>query len=318
LGSTYYDDSDEEIPGLQRVGSYVAPSYAETFDSTRELLNEVGLTTDNEDLNDEIENCFHTDEWIQSNPTRMAVGQELSFMWHQFEKMVKHQQRFTFLNRPEYRGEEPTNDNGLFDILTELGEIISKFNLCVGIEPGTELYRCRFLDSEEVVDTFDKITSPPDFKAKQSRMSPAGISMFYGAFDKDTAVKESSLDGRSVDGRFVVGKFRSKRKLKVLDLTSLPLPSFWMPSDWQSLDFLHSFSREIKKKIDRDDRIHVDYVPSQVFTEYLRHIYRQPDGGIIDGIIFGSSLFRTGKNIVLFYDQRSSADILNLEEFLRS
>ena len=32
---------------------------------------------------------------------------------------------------------------------------------------------------------FDEITSAPDAYAGQCRMSPAGVSMFYGAFDKN-------------------------------------------------------------------------------------------------------------------------------------
>lgn len=59
------------------------------------------------------------------------------------------------------------------DILTELDVKFSENNLCKELDIDTELYRCRFIDAGEVVDTFDKITSPPDNKVKQSRMSPA-------------------------------------------------------------------------------------------------------------------------------------------------
>ena len=63
----------------------------------------------------------------------------------------------------------------------------------------------------------------------------------------------------------------------------------------------------------RDDRIHMEYVPSQVFTEYLRYIYRNTKKEKIDGLIYGSSLKKaTSSNIVLFYNQRTSADILEL------
>lgn len=313
LASSFYDDGEEEIPGFKRVGSFVSPSYADNFDSTAELLYNLDLITDNDQLNKDIEDCFILDEWIQHHPYMMTEGQELSLMWKMFKRMVKHEQRFTFFKKPEFMGEKLSEDNSLMDILTELGVIISEHNLCKELDIARELYRCRFIDVGERVDTFDKITSPPDSKAKQSRMSPAGVSMFYGAFDSNTAVIESSPDGITISGSHVVGKFKTKTKLKVLDLTDLPQLSFWMPSNWQVIEFLYSFRNEITKPIMRDDRIHMEYVPSQVFTEYLRYIYRNTKKEKIDGLIYGSSLKKaTSSNIVLFYNQRTSADILEL------
>lgn len=314
LASSFYDDEDEKIPGFKRVGCFISPSHADNFESTAELLCELDLTTDDEQLNKDIEDCFILDEWIQHHPYMMTEGQELSFMWEMFGRMVKHEQRFTFFKKPEFTGEKLSGDNSLMDILTELGVRISEHNLCKELDIATEIYRCRFIDAEEVVDTFDKITSPPDSKAKQSRMSPAGVSMFYGAFDSSTAAIESSPTGEVSKGdNYVVGKFKTKKELKVLDLTNLPQPSFWMPSDWQGIGFLHSFRREITKSITRDNSIHIEYVPSQVFTEYLRYIYRGTKGAKIDGVIYGSSLSGAiSSNIVLFYNQKASTDILEL------
>lgn len=313
LASSFYDDENEEITGFKRVGCFISPSHADDFESTAELLSELDLTTDDSQLDKDIEDCFILDEWIQHHPYMMTEGQELSFMWKMFGRMIKHEQRFTFFKRPEFTGEKLSEDNSLMDILTELGVRISEHNLCKENDIATELYRCRFIKAGEVVDTFDEITSPPDSNAKQSRMSPAGISMFYGAFDRNTAVIESSPDGITTSGDYIVGKFKTKVKLKILDLTDLPQLSFWMPSNWQVIEFLYSFRNEITKPIVRDDRIHMEYVPSQVFTEYLRYIYRDVKGEKIDGVIYKSSLREaTSSNIVLFYNQRTSADILDL------
>lgn len=64
---------------------------------------------------------------------------------------------------------------------------------------------------------------------------------------------------------------------------------------------------EITKPIDKNPGI--EYVPTQIFTEYIRflNIYH------IDGIIYRSSL-TGGRNIVLFYDNETSTDILQLEK----
>lgn len=314
LSSSFYDDDEEEIPGVKRVGSYISPSYAEYFESTVELLYNLGLTTNSNQLDEDIENCFILDEWIQHHPYMMTERQELSFMWRMFGRMVKYEQRFTFIKKPEFSGEKLSEDNGLMDILTELGTKISEHNLCKEIEKGIELYRCRFIDAGENLKTFDEITSAPNKKAKQSRMSPAGISMFYGTFDRYTSILESSPQGKiSKDDNYVVGRFKTKKKLMILDLTNLPQFSFWMPFDWQGIGFLYSFREEITKPIERDDRIHIEYVPSQVFTEYLRDIYRDIKGSKIDGVKYRSSLHgATSNNIVLFYNQKTSVEILDL------
>ena len=314
LANGFFDDDDESIPGLQRVGCFVAPSSAETFESTKELLFYIDLISDNDDLNNDIEDCFMWDEWIQVSPFVLTKRQELSFMWETFSRMVKHEQRFTFFKRKEFTKDGFSEDNGLMDILSELGEKITKYKLYKTLNKDDVLYRCRFIGEGEVVDAFEKITSPPDNIAKQSRMSPAGISMFYGAFDKDTAILESSPLGDGL-GTHIVGKFAIKKKLRLLDLTSLPIQSFWITNDWEEIAFLHSFNREITKPIDRNGSIHIEYIPSQVFTEYLRYIYKTSDGFNINGIIYGSSLSRKEKNIVLFYNQKSSKEILELEGF---
>lgn len=314
LANGFFDDDNESIPGLQRVGCFVAPSSAETFESTKELLFNIDLISDNDDLNNDIEDCFMWDEWIQASPFVLTKKQELSFMWETFSRMVKHEQRFTFFKREEFTKDSFSEDNGLMDILSELGEKITKHKLYKTLNKDEILYRCRFIGEGEVVDTFEKITSPPNNIAKQSRMSPAGISMFYGAFDKDTAILESSPLGDGL-GTHIVGKFAIKKELRLLDLTSLPIQSFWITNDWEEIAFLHSFNREITKPIDRNGSIHIEYIPSQVFTEYLRYIYKTSDGFNINGIIYGSSLSRKEKNIVLFYNQKSSKEILELEGF---
>lgn len=313
LESSFYDDEDEEIPGFKRVGGFIAPNFAQQFESTRELLCELDLVADNELLNRDIENCFLNDEWIQHDAYIMTKGQELSFMWNMFSRMVMHEQRFTFFKRPEFVGEKFSEDNGLMDILTELGSIISRHKLCKIIPIGTELFRCRFVNKGETISSFEEITSAPEDRAKQSRMSPAGISMFYGAFDDKTAIIESSPKGKLTSDPYFTGKFKAKKELNVLDLTDLPQSSFWMPEDWEGIGFLHSFNSEITKSIERDDRIHIQYIPSQVFTEYLRCIYQSTDGKKIDGVIYRSSLKGvTGKNIVLFYNQRRSTEAFEL------
>lgn len=83
------------------------------------------------------------------------------------------------------------------------------------------------------------------------------------------------------------------------------------PNEFECLtrDLLHE---EISKDISKEDNTEVEYVPSQIFTEYLRYLCKDSDGSNYDCIIYKSSI--TGcRNVVLFYDQKASASVLCLD-----
>lgn len=48
----------------------------------------------------------------------------------------------------------------------------------------------------------------------------------------------------------------------------------------------------------RDQRVHVDYLPSQVVTEYFRDY--DFEAGRLDGIVYNSTVHLEGWNIALF------------------
>ena len=68
------------------------------------------------------------------------------------------------------------------------------------------------------------------------------------------------------------------------------------------LTFLHSFRAAVSAPIERDDRIHIDYVPTQVVSEYLRRVLVDRDGQSLDGLAWGSSQRPDGRNVVLWLD----------------
>ena len=65
------------------------------------------------------------------------------------------------------------------------------------------------------------------------------------------------------------------------------------------LIFLHTLGHEFSKPITRDDRVHIEYVPTQVVTEYLRGVKTREDGGL-NGIRYGSARHDGGASLVLF------------------
>lgn len=69
----------------------------------------------------------------------------------------------------------------------------------------------------------------------------------------------------------IVGCFETARELRVIDLAAIPEQSFWA-ENWQGNLFLHHFNDNITKRIDSKDTNHLQYISTQVFTEYLRYI----------------------------------------------
>ena len=195
---------------------------------------------------------------------------------------------------------------GYDNILERLHQIIIQQGLCKTLRKGTVLYRARIVNDTNKTFTFKDITAAPDSSAFPNRMSPAGISMFYASFDKKTPMRECVGDGSSV---MIVGKFMTKKSLRVIDLTMIPATSFWMER-WQENRFLHQFDEEVTKPVNPEDKNHLQYIPTQVITEYFRYMFRDAKGLPIDGLIYGSSKTKE-RNIVLFCNQRESENYVD-------
>jgi RES domain len=130
-------------------------------------------------------------------------------------------------------------------------------------------------------------------------MSSAGIPVFYGALDLETARQETlahaAAGGAEADVRVCSGTFHTITPFRLLDLTSLPpVPGFFSADrrNRASIGFLRSFVEDVAKPIPPDGRKHSEYAPTQVVSEYFRHVYRSRDGLPADGILYPSS--RTG------------------------
>jgi len=109
-----------------------------------------------------------------------------------------------------------------------------------------------------------------------------------------------------------IGKFKPLRELIVLDLTSLPeVPSIFDEHKGYlrpTIMFLLAFVEELSKPIEKDDKAHIEYVPTQVFTEYIRHAYKFDDDVRFEGIIYPSAINPTGISCVLFIENDGCCD----------
>jgi len=117
---------------------------------------------------------------------------------------------------------------------------------------------------------------------------------------------------------FTTVTFNTKRELNVVDLSIVPLtPS---PFDARKhydrfrLIFIKNFIKDLTAPIHRDGRVHIEYVPTQIITEYFRFPFsdKLSKDKRIDGIIYPSS--RNGKKAcVLFFDNEESLKVLNMD-----
>jgi hypothetical protein len=66
--------------------------------------------------------------------------------------------------------------------------------------------------------------------------------------------------------------------------------------------------RDFQAPVTKDGREHIDYVPTQIVTEYIRHLYSHPEYGVARGVLY-SSVRGVGGCCVLFFDNDQCGNI---------
>ncbi len=292
-----YADPAEQNPSDE--GGYVLP----TMDS-RELFDEIGPIAQNEDVHEEIVEAFGDKTWNQKDLFSLWEGDALRYGWEAFVKAVKYQRRYVFL-RPKKRGrsddEVPTPDK----MLDRIGAVIKEVELVRTMDADTRWFRARVHGPAEKYTSAAELGTVPRKAARSSnRMSPAGIPMFYGAGDQSTAIAETYTPNPGTPAVVTVAKFRTARDGWVVDLSALPrFPSLFDEGRRHlraPISFLRSFVEDLAKPIVKDGREHIEYVPTQVVTEYLRHIFRTDTGHRVRGVVYQSARNGGGTCCVLF------------------
>ena len=290
------------------VGS-IDGEYAIRPTATIDLLDEHDVISDdaNEELRDDIADAFRDRVWVRHDPYGIPPDDELHYTWEAFAHQVCHFARFFFHKvkaraKYEFRPEPRT-------ILDAIGRYVETLDMVTSLKRGAVFVRARQHAVGEKVTRVQEIGPPTPEAARQNRFSPAGIVMFYGAEDRDTARKETMVasDGDAV----TFGFFVSRRKLRLLDLRQLPpVPSLFDQIGSERrvpLSFMHYFRGEAAKPISRDGQEHIEYVPTQVVSEYFRHVFRH-NRRRLDGILY-ESVKNPGKYCVtLFIDAESCTD----------
>ncbi len=279
--------------------------------STEGALREVSLECD-DGLFDEICQAFYNDAWVEAADGHWASSHEHEILrdsWNSFVFAVKHETRFHF-DRAAVSSSAGPQEFAPRHVLSTIGTLVRNVGLVLDIAEGQPLYRVRVRGREDSwpVDA-EQMGAPPLTMARAGRMNPAGIPYLYLALDEPTALAETvSVPPLTV----VVAKFKAAKAIKVIDLTRLPpLPSVFDSSkrnEREGLLFLQAFVHSISKPVSKDGSEHIDYVPSQVVSEYFAQVFRtKPRGGAVDGIVYPSAVRPGGKNLVLFPTERGYA-----------
>ena len=228
--------------------------------------------------------------------------------WAHFCYLVKHRARYLFF---AYKNELDFEAERALGILKEVEKIIKRYGLVRKLKVGTRVVRCRQHHKDEIISHISQMCAPEiKYCNNPNRMSPAGISMFYCAFEPETAFKET-LDISWRGSKYTIADFITKNEIMVVDLSKLP--SFPSPFDnskrkkYEDLIFLRDFINDLSKDIDRDGKVHINYVPTQIVTEYFRYMGRKK----FDGIIYPSSKNQGYDAMVLFFDHFSSQENMN-------
>lgn len=301
--AVHYYFSDPNHAGLPYDEGWIIPPI-----DTDDVLMSIGLEC-HEGLFEDIRDSFNTDAWVPAADGHWAsshLHEIYSSSWHAFSHWVKHETRFFFRDALyDNRLDEPQQIRPS-DILPTVARLVRDTGLVTTRPSGETLYRARERKPGEAwpIDK-QELGAPPSEKASAGRMNPAGISYCYLAVEQATAVKEVI---RKLPSTAVVASFRTTRDLRILDLTELPeFPSTFDPKkryEAEVLHFLKEFINAVCEPVEQDGRVHIEYVPSQVVSEYFALMYQDGNRRGIDGILYPSSVESGGKNIVLFPSER--------------
>ena len=242
--------------------------------------------------------------------------EHLIWSWNSFKKQIQHHERFFFWNKTTAHNdfEMPPHE-----ILNVIAECVNTWSLISCVHKNTAIYRARHFNGFEI--SSQTMGAPQPEKAQLNRMSPVGIPLFYGCSNPETTIKEIALDNK--DCECVIGKWIAKNDLLFLDLSkSLP----WV-SDFDSdnlnaqlpINFLRGFLSDVNKTIPNEDK-EIDYIPTQVLSEYFRCVFKTREQQSLSGIIYPSQKGH-GLNYAFFFPQRARdlrdkyEDVLKLESY---
>ena len=282
-----------------------------------EIFDQISFYTNSDKLYDDLCHSISDRQWCQRNVYGLLPQEELFSNWEYFSELVKHSARFVFYRMAKTSRAHYVQANSItpHEILDTLAKLINSLNLIRDIPSKTELFRARVHDAAKTYSTIGELGPPPKNCARYSnRMSPAGIPMFYCSMDNKTALMEVVDSGKNPEVA-TIGEFALAKNVRILDLTAIPTIPGLFNRDKHSIRaaciFLDNFVNDLTKSIKKDGMEHIEYVPSQVVTEYIRHVFRDARGLSVQGILYPSAAQTGGKSCVMFFRHPSEGSGFN-------
>jgi RES domain-containing protein len=242
-------------------------------------------------------------EWSELDPYGLRPEERLRYGWDRFVEAVKagplvHQEPTS----PEDRDSiDPT------DTLDEMGRLLGRtnFNILKMLPAGTTIRRGRAHGTNESPRDAVSLGSPPPDKAAPLRMSAAGKSVFYGAENDDTIRAELA---EAADPALTIAEWQLVSPVCFLDLAGLvPVPSIFdavARPVRSAMTFLHGFADAIAKSPGDVS----DYIPTQLFAEFLSGTVLDHEGRPVGAIRYRSAMLRGEACWVFFVDASGCAD----------
>lgn len=313
VGIEYLTEDPNESRYLNKEAEYGFDGNVFTFYEGLLENIETRLVIKTNELFDDI--CSHLDNPSLLYCYKDEFGSEGDFLkddWEYFKFIVKHKARFVFHDN-SFSGDH-YYQNSLY-ILQKIQELIRENGMIVEIPENTALYRCRqHSKKNDIGGAKDLVSSPFEYAKNNGRMNPAGIPMFYCSEDKKLTIQEVVNNSDKNIPFYTIGEFNNKSSLKVVKLTKIPdLPSIFDEDNnkfIESILFLESFVEDAIKPINESDSI-IEYIPTQIVTEYIRYNKELN----VQGLIYPSSKNRNKNNIVLFFNNDECIKELSLIKF---
>ena len=274
-------------------GTWIGITTLDTWD----VLDAVGDPfADGSPVVDSFVDSIHHD-WYEIGSEAGLLEERHIWGWDSFEKRLRTGPRFLFSATEAEWGEESAES--VFEFLACLAERVTTGFLKMR-DPGLTLLRAR-AHRFKTFRNADKLGSPPVSKALPQRMSAAGVSCFYAAEDRHTAIKEVKT---SCIQRMSVGEWITTAPLSYVDFAAAPsMPSlFDYPAscDRPFVSFLREFVKRIERSASRDLGDANSYLATQVLAEYLRYSLPVGESVGIDAVRYPSSVRKGGVNWVIF------------------
>ena len=297
---------------LNHINRLIGQLYIENSKSNfviRDILNYMEFKAHTEIKTKLIKQLSNTysrriDADIESTPSKIFP---LIVLWEDFKNILKYKCRFFCKEYITENYHKPEKVEMFFNKFKNLIDEFREECLTSTLDENSLLYRARDNNKGQIATNNCHTLGPPppEKKTHPTRTSPVGIPFFYSSTDKYTAIEEI----KTTSQKFIVGQWRLNQRCFFIDISkyddSYILPDYWSVKNLRKRDFIQLLSilnEDFSRKIEKDNKQHIEYLPTQIIAEYFKINYFD-----ICGIIYRSSVSNK-KNVAIFSERLQFSD----------